>query len=134
MFVFFAKRIKQEQAAHPDRPVELKQWYVPATLRLLFKSLSTFDPDFARAFVDGRMYRGLDHAEALKRVQCPLLVLHANWHRYKQYGLVGAMDDNDAARIKTLVPHSTYKKIPANHVIHMYKPKEFVAAVEAFVQ
>ncbi|HEU5121465.1 MAG TPA: alpha/beta hydrolase [Candidatus Saccharimonadales bacterium] len=129
---FLSKKIRQEQAKHPGRPLELKKWYFPRTLTILFKSLSMFDPDFARAFVDGRMYEGLDHAEALKRIKCPLLVLHANWHRYEKYGLVGAMDDDDAAHIKELVPHSQYKKIPANHVIHMYKPKEFVKAIEEF--
>lgn len=46
---------------------------------------------------------------------------------------VGAMDDDDAARVKALVPHSEYRKIPANHVIHMFKPKQFVEAVTTFV-
>lgn len=132
MVRFLSQEIKQEEVKHPGQPLELKKWYLPHVLTLLFKSLSMFDPDFARAFVDGRMYEGLDHAEALKRIKCPLLVLHATWHRYEKYGLVGAMDDDDAARIKQLVPHSQYKKIPANHVIHMYKPKEFTEAVESF--
>ena len=131
---FFSKLIKEAQAKHPGEPVQIEKWYAPLTLRILFKSLSQFDPDFARAFVDGRMYEGLDHAEALSRVTCPLLVLHANWHRYPNYGLVGAMDDADAARIKEIVPHSQYRKIPANHVIHMYKPKQFIQAVEDFAK
>jgi pimeloyl-ACP methyl ester carboxylesterase len=125
-----AGRIRAFQARHPGRPVDL--CYFPRTLRLLFKSLSMFDPDFARAFVDGRFYQGLDHAEALRRVRCPLLVLHADWHRFPTHGLVGAMDDDDAARIRELVPHSQYQKIPANHVIHMYKPDQFVQAVLTF--
>ncbi|MFG1708620.1 hypothetical protein ACFLIM_36010 [Nonomuraea sp. M3C6] len=43
------------------------------------------------------------------------------------------MDDEDAAQIKRLVPHSHYQKIHANHVIHMFKPRQFVAAVDAFL-
>lgn len=129
---FISKRLKAAQAARPDQPVELKKWYVPNVLTLLFKSLSMFDPDFARAFTDGGMYEGLDHEDALKRLECPLLVLHATWHRYEKYGLVGAMDDDDATRIKELVPNSQYEKIPANHVIHMYKPDKFVRALETF--
>jgi pimeloyl-ACP methyl ester carboxylesterase len=81
-----------------------------------------FDPNFARAFVDGRFSRGLDHAEALRRVRCPLLVLHADWHRSPTHGLVGAIDDDDAARIRELVPHSQYQRIAANHLIHMSSP------------
>lgn len=91
-----------------------------------------FDPDFSRAFVDGRFYEGIDHAEALQRVKCPMLVLHANWHRYPEYGLVGAMDDQDAKRILELAPHAQYRKIPANHVIHAFKPREYIEAVEDF--
>ncbi|NIS79340.1 MAG: alpha/beta fold hydrolase [Anaerolineales bacterium] len=125
-----SRLIRRYEASHPGQPVEIS--YFPSTMRRLFKSLSTFDPDFARAFVDGRIYKGLDHAEALNRIKCPMLVLHANWFRHSKHGLVGAMDDRDAARIQTLVPHAQYKEIPANHVIHVFKPKIFVREVEAF--
>lgn len=131
---FLSKQIRKYQDANPGKPVDLRKWYYPRTLTILFKSLSMFDPDFARAFVDGRMYHGLNHTDALKQLKCPLLVLHANWHRYEKYGLVGAMDDDDAAHIKQLVPSSQYKKISANHVIHMYKPNEFVEAILDFTK
>lgn len=124
--------IHRYERAHPGQPVDIA--YLPMTLRVLIKSISTYDPDFARAFVDGRMYEGLDHTEALKRVRSPVLVLHANWFRHPKYGLVGAMDDRDAARIQTLVPHAQYKRIPANHVIHMFDPEGFVQAVEEFTE
>ena len=129
---FVSRRVRAFRARHPDRPVDI--WYFPRALRVLLRSLSMFDPDFARAFVDGRMYAGLDHAEALRRITCPLLVLHADWHRSERYGLVGAMDDDDAARIRQLAPHVQYRRISANHVIHMFKPREFVAAVLDFAQ
>lgn len=129
LFSFFIKRYEKN---HPGEPVDVP--YFPGSLRQLFKSLSQFDPDFARAFVDGRFYEGLDHAAALKQVQCPTLVIHANWFRHPKYGLVGAMDDDDAMRIKQLVPHSEYLKIPANHVVHRYKPKEFNEAIISFAK
>ncbi|MEO3875233.1 hypothetical protein ABGB18_41155 [Nonomuraea sp. B12E4] len=93
-----------------------------------------FDPDFARAMVDGRFYDGLDHADALARVSCPLLVLHADWRRLPSHGLIGAMDDQDAARIAQLAPHSRYQRIHANHVIHMFKPHRFVTAADTFLR
>lgn len=126
----FSALIRRYEKAHPGEPVDIP--YFPGSLRLLFKSISTFDPDFARAFVDGRFYEGLDHAEALKRVKCPTLVMHANWFRHPNYGLVGALDDNDAKRILELVPGAEYVKIPANHVIHRYKAAEFNQAVMDF--
>lgn len=125
-------RIRTFQAKHPGQPVEI--WYFPLTLRLLFKSLSMFDPDFSRALVDGRFYEGLDHAEALQRVRCPLLVLHADWRRLPEHGLIGAMDDEDAEEIRRLVPQCRYERIAANHVIHMFRPTRFTRAVENFAE
>lgn len=129
---YLSKQLKKAEADHPGEPPEIKKWYLPDAIRLLFKSLAMFDPDFARAFVDGRMYQGINHAEALKQTKCPILVLHANWHRYQKYGLVGAMDDQDAARIQQLAPQSQYRKITANHVIHAYKPAAYIEAIETF--
>jgi pimeloyl-ACP methyl ester carboxylesterase len=122
--------IRRRAAANPRGRVDVP--YLPPALRLLIRSLSTFDPDFARAFVDGRFYEGLNHAEALRRVRCPLLVLHADWFRHPRHGLVGAMDDADAARILELVPQARYRRIAANHVIHYFKPRAFVREVEEF--
>lgn len=125
-----SKLIRRYEKAHPGQPVDIG--YFPFTLRILIKSISTFDPDFSRAFVDGRFYEGLDHAEALARVKCPLLILHANWFRHPKFGLVGAMDDQDATRIQALVPQAKYHKLTANHVVHVFKPAEFVQLVESF--
>jgi pimeloyl-ACP methyl ester carboxylesterase len=128
---FLSGRIRAFQKRHPGEPVDIP--YFPRTLRLLFKSLSMFDPDFARAFLDGRFYDGLDHADALARVSCPLLILHADWKRLPRHGLVGAMDHDDAARIARLAPHSRYLHIQANHVIHMFRPRQFVEAVNTMI-
>lgn len=112
----------------------LHEWWLPPTVRRLFASLAMFDPDVARAFLDGRVYEGLDHAEALSRVRCSMLVLHADWHRFAAHGLVGAMDDDDAARIRRLAPGSRYERVHANHVIHRYRRRRFVRALTQFAQ
>lgn len=113
------------QRRHPRASVVDIAWF-PRPLRLLLKSLSTFDPDFARAFVDGRFYAGLDHADALRRARCPILLLHARWMRLPEWGLVGAMDDDDAAHARALAPRIVYRRIEANHVIHNRKPEAFI--------
>jgi pimeloyl-ACP methyl ester carboxylesterase len=122
--------IGRYERAHPGEPVDIP--YFPGAMRQLFKAISMFDPDFSRAFVDGRFYEGLDHAEALKRVQCPVLIMHGNWFRHEKYGLVGALDDQDVAHIQALVPNSQVVNIRANHVLHRYKPDEFNQAIENF--
>ncbi len=122
--------VHRYERSHPGQPVDIAIF--PQDLRVGLKALTMFDPDFARAFVDGRIYEGLDHTEALSRVKCPMLVLHANWYRTPKYGLVGPMDDQDAAHIRQLVPHAQYRKIPVEHVIHLFAPDQFVEAVETF--
>ncbi|TMR21859.1 alpha/beta hydrolase [Nonomuraea turkmeniaca] len=127
---YLSRRISKFQHNHPGEPVDLR--FMPLAARVMFMSLSMFDPDFARAFVDGRMYEGLDHAEALARVRCPLLLIHADWFRDPRRGLVGALDDQDAARIMELVPHARYLRVHANHVLHFFKPAQYVRALDEF--
>jgi len=122
--------IKRRLAAHPGEPVDIA--WLPGSARLMFKSLSQFDPDFARAFVDGRFYGDFDHAEALRKVRCPILVLHADWFRHPDFGLVGALDADDVARIVSLHADTRVERISANHVIHHFKPKAFVRALVDF--
>lgn len=107
-------------------------WYLPQKLKLLVEILTTFDSDFSKAWIDGRIYKGLNHEEALGRVKCPSLLLHVNWFRHEKYGLVGAMDDNDIEKVLSLMPHCIYKRINSSHVIHSAKPKIFVQEVIEF--
>jgi pimeloyl-ACP methyl ester carboxylesterase len=120
--------IKRRLAAHPGEPVDIA--WLPGSARVMFKSLSQFDPDFARAFVDGRFYGDFDHAEALRRTRCPILVLHADWFRHPDFGLVGALDADDVAHIVALRPEARVERIHANHVIHFFKPQAFVDAIK----
>lgn len=128
---YLRNRVRRFEQKYPDKPVEVG---FSSTLRLLMKSLSMFDPDFARAFVDGRFYGDFSHEEALKKLRSPLLVLHADWKRYPEYGLVGAMDDEDAKRILEIVPHVYYKRIKANHVIHVFEPEQYVEKLLRFAK
>ncbi len=78
------------------------------------------------------MYDGLNHETAMKQAKCPILLLHANWFRHPRYGLVGAMDDHDAAKARKLAPHMIYKRIDSEHVIHSHNPARFIAEIEEF--
>ena len=106
---------------------------LPGTLGKILEVMATYDSDFSQAFVDGRIYEGLDHAEALQRTECPMLLMHANWHRHPEYGLVGAMDDDDAARARELAPDIQFKRIDSVHVVHSHNPEEYVAVVRKFI-
>jgi pimeloyl-ACP methyl ester carboxylesterase len=115
----------------PGKPVDL--FFLPAETRMMIKSLSVYDPDFTRSFVDGRAYAGFSHAEALQKTKCPVLLLQANWFRHPRYGLVGSMDEEDLRRFHSLVPQVRYQRITSGHMIHFEKPKEYRKVVTAFI-
>ncbi|MBX9243752.1 alpha/beta fold hydrolase [Actinotalea ferrariae] len=121
------RAVRDYERRHPGEPSGADAWWLPGAMHELMRSLSMFDPDFARAFVDGRFYGDLSHEAALRALACPLLLLHGSWFRSERFGLVGALDDDDARRIRDLVPGTVYRRIDANHVIHRFRPKEFVA-------
>ena len=123
--------IRLFQSISTEKPLSIP--LLPGKLRVLVETLSTYDPDFSQAWVDGRIYKGLNHEEALQRVKCPMLLLHANWFRHPEYGLVGAMDDEDAAYACELVPHCQYKRIDSDHVIHSDQPQVFIQEIEGFI-
>ena len=126
---FLSKKIKKFQNKYPNKPIAVG---FPDSLRLLIKSLSMFDPDFARAFVDGRFYDGINHEEAFKKTKCPIMLIHADWKRYENFGLVGAFDEDDAKLAISLAPQIIYKKVSGNHVIHAFKPKKFTELLTEF--
>ena len=106
---------------------------LPGRLGKVLEVLTTFDADFSQAFLDGRIYKGLNHAEALRLAECPMLLLQANWLRHPEYGLVGAMDDADSARAQELAPNMEYQKIDSDHVIHSHNPEIFMDIIREFV-
>jgi len=120
--------IRTHQSNGPLKP--LVSALLPRRIKQFIGILMSFDPDFSQAWLDGRIYEGLDHEAALKAVRCPMLFLHANWYRHPKLGLIGALDDDDARRVRALVPQCEYVKIDARHVIHSAKPKRFVDEVE----
>jgi pimeloyl-ACP methyl ester carboxylesterase len=107
---------------------------LPGRFSILIKMLVDFDADFSQAWIDGRIYEGLDHEDALRCVACPMILLHANWVRHPDYGLVGAMDDEDTARAREIAPEMQFKRIDSEHVIHSHNPDLFVSIVDEFVE
>ncbi|MFW9769218.1 MAG: alpha/beta fold hydrolase [Candidatus Thorarchaeota archaeon] len=123
-FISFIIRASQKLRGKP---------WLPGRLGILVDILVDFDADFSQAWVDGRIYDGLDHADALTRAECPMILLHANWVRHPDYGLSGAMDDDDAARAREIAPEMQFKRIDSEHVIHSYNPELFVGILNEFV-
>jgi pimeloyl-ACP methyl ester carboxylesterase len=115
----------------PGEPVDIA--FFPPTIRLVVRSLTAYDPQFSVAFLDGSACRDFDHADALRRVRCPAMFLHADWFRVGGDGmLVGSADDDDVARMRELLPSLRYVRLHSGHMIHFYDSGRYAAEVLGF--
>jgi pimeloyl-ACP methyl ester carboxylesterase len=105
---------------------------LPFRIRLLFKYLSDYDVDFSKATIDGRLSEGFDPEDALKKIRCPMLLMHASWSRNETWGILGAMDDKDADKIKSLVGNLEYVQVESSHDIHCDKPDWWLQTFKNF--
>ncbi len=105
----------------------------PYNGKLGFKFISEYDTDFSKATIDGRLTAGFDPEATLRRIRCPVLLIHAKWSRDEHWGLLGAMDDEDAARIRANVQRLTHVKVDSFHDVHLSKPKTFIKVVDGFL-
>ncbi len=67
------------------------------------KFISEYDVDFSKATIDGRLTEDFDPEETLKKIECPVLLIHAYWSRHKTWGLLGALDDKDVDKIRSIL-------------------------------
>jgi pimeloyl-ACP methyl ester carboxylesterase len=123
-WVQFYKRVR------PNAPVQV--FFLPLSLRLLFKGMTMYDPHFGEAFYDGSWHKDFDHAEALSSVACPAVLIHAKWSYDENGVLMGAMDADDASRANALMRHSKLEKVKAGHSVHIGKPDTFTRVMLDF--
>jgi pimeloyl-ACP methyl ester carboxylesterase len=114
-----------------------KQYDIPLAPfngRVGFKFLCEYDVDFSKATIDGRLSEGFDPESTLKKITCPVLLIQARWSRHKTWGLLGALDDNDVEKIRSIAKTVTCVKANAIHDVHLAKPKIFIKAVDEYLK
>ncbi|WP_319430531.1 alpha/beta hydrolase [Mycobacterium sp. RTGN5] len=115
-----ARLIAVKQALSPGQPIDFR--FLPRHMRIMIRGTSQFDGTFSRAFVDGTVGAGFDHAETLARITQPVLFLHANFF-FHEGRLMGALDDDDVARVQSLVTGPwAYIRMDCGHVIALDAP------------
>src|SRR5690606_16009969 len=93
-----AIRYRQE---HPDRPFKL--FFMPPVFNHSFASLNEYDPRFGDAFYTGSFHDGFDHAETLRSIRVPAVLIHCNWSYDENGILLAAMDGDEAERAQSLL-------------------------------
>jgi pimeloyl-ACP methyl ester carboxylesterase len=128
--------IAMQQAFSPGNPVDLQ--FLPASARIMTRGISQFDGNFARAFIQGTVGEGFDHATTLSKISQPILFLHANWFMH-QGRLLGALDDDDVEHVRSLVKGEwKYVRMNCGHAIAIDAPakeaQEIMTWAEEYVK
>ncbi len=116
--------------ANPGDPLEIA--FLPATVQEMLRGLDTYDPRFGAAFHTGSWNEGFDHASALAKIQCPTLLVQANFEIMADGTLDGAMNEEMAKRAVSLIPDCTYLKVDSGHVTNLEIPDQFIKIVDSF--
>ncbi len=119
------------KSANPGEPLEIA--FLPVSVQEMLRGLNYYDPRFGAAFYDGTWNAGFDHAEALQKIQCPMLLIQANFSYLEDGTLDGAMSKDMADQAISLVKHCKYVKVDAGHVTNLEVPDQFVQIVEGFL-
>ncbi|MEM3563617.1 MAG: alpha/beta hydrolase [Candidatus Jordarchaeaceae archaeon] len=118
------KFLQESVAMYPDEVKRNLEQIMGKALPVMFKAVSQFDATFSKAFADGTMGEGFDHATALAKVTQPMLFLHAKWFMIEGR-LLGSISDKEVARVKSLVKGSwKYVNMNCGHAIPLEKPDE----------
>ncbi len=107
--------------------------FLPFNIRAGFKFLSEYDTDFSRATLDGDLSRDFDPEATLKRVKCPMLLIRVAATRDPNWGLLGAIDDDDLARIVSLVDDLKCVQVTGAHEVHVVQPALYITELLQFV-
>lgn len=58
--------------------------------------MQAYDPRFGEAFYDNSFHKNFDHADTLKRISAPAVLIQTNWSYDDRGVLLAAMDGKDA--------------------------------------
>ncbi|WKY45306.1 alpha/beta hydrolase [Eubacteriaceae bacterium ES2] len=122
--------VNSYKKANPGDPVEIA--FVPATVQEMLRGLNYYDPSFGDAFYTGRWNNDFDHSNALSNIECPVLLIQANFS-YKEDGtLDGAMSQEMVDRAISLISDCTYVRVDASHVTNLEIPDQYAQILEDF--
>ncbi|MCR5793889.1 MAG: alpha/beta hydrolase [Solobacterium sp.] len=108
--------------------------FVPPLFREMIRGMDQYDPHFGQAFCSGTWNEGFDHAEALCRITCPVLLIQADTSFLADGTLDGAMSEENAQFACSRLQDVRYVKVNAGHVVHLEEPEEYLKHVRAFLE
>jgi len=127
-FIEFA--VNRYRKANPGKPVEIA--FLPIAVQEMIRGMDYYDPQFGASFHDGTWNEGFDHAETLRKIQCPTLLIQANFEIMEDGTLDGAMTQEQVDRTILLLRECQYVRVDAGHVTNLEVPAQFIQIIEDF--
>lgn len=115
---------------HSDEPLEIA--FMPVSVQEMLRGLDYYDPTFGAAFYDGTWNEDFNHEEALKKIDCPVLLIQANTGYLADGTLDGAMSKEMAEVAMDCLSDGKYIYVDSGHVTNLEVPDQFIAIVEDF--
>jgi len=120
--------VNNYRKANPEKPVEIA--FLPVSVQKMLRGLNYYDPKFGAAFHLGAWNEGFDHADALRKIQCPVLLIHAHFKIMEGGILNGAMNQEQADKAVLLIKNCKYVKVNTGHVTNLEAPDRFIQIIE----
>jgi pimeloyl-ACP methyl ester carboxylesterase len=120
--------VNRYRATNPGIPVEIA--FVPATVQEMLRGLDYYNPRFGVAFYDGTWNEGFSHRDTLKKIQCPTVLIQADFSIREDGVLDGAMTQEQADLAVSLIPDCKYVRVETEHVTNLEAPDEFIRILE----
>ena len=117
---------------HNEGPLELA--FLSASVQEMLRGLDMYDPAFGTAFYEGTWNTGFDHAEALSRIKCPVLLIQADTSFMENGTLNGAMSEEMADKAMMLLAEAGYVRISSGHVTNLEAPDEYISLLTGFIR
>ncbi len=114
---------KNYRTQHPDTYLSIS--FLPPSINHTYRFMDSYDPRFGDMFYDGTWFGGFDQADALSRITCPSVLIHASFQYDENGVLMGAMSDEDAARAHELIKGNDLVDVVSGHDVHMEEPGIF---------
>lgn len=122
--------VKLHRFFHPNEPVDFSG--KGPSVQEMLRGLDMYNPAFGKAFYTGEWNKDFNHEEYLQKIQCPVLLIQADFDYLEDGTLNGAMSKEMAEKACTLIPDCRYIKFDCGHVTNLEEPELFAKTLTEF--
>ena len=123
--------VKLYRFFHLNKPVDFSG--KGPSVQEMLRGLDMYNPAFGRAFYTGDWNKDFSHEEYLQKIQCPVLLIQADFDYLEDGTLNGAMSKEMAEKACQLIPDCQYVKFNCGHVTNLEAPELFSKTVIDFL-